>query len=146
MGKLPAEVALAILYREGKFLMQLRDDLPNIIYPGVWGLFGGHLEPGEAPESGLKREILEEIEYAIASPVKFGCYADDLAIRHIYHAPLTIPLERLVLHEGWDLALVAPEAIARGSCYSAKANSIRKLGAIHRQILLDFLAKSDKAS
>jgi 8-oxo-dGTP diphosphatase len=145
MGKPPVEVALAILYREGNFLMQLRDDLPNILYPGIWGLFGGHLEPKEAPETGLKREVLEEIEYAVTYPVKFGCYADDRIIRHIYHAPLNVPLESLVLNEGWDLALVSPEAIARGSCYSAKADSIRNLGAIHRQILLDFLTKSGKA-
>ncbi len=46
-------VAMAILYREGKFLMQLRDDIPGILYPGLWGLFGGHLELDETPEVGL---------------------------------------------------------------------------------------------
>jgi 8-oxo-dGTP diphosphatase len=35
------EVALAILYREGEFLLQLRDDIPTILYPGYWTLFGG---------------------------------------------------------------------------------------------------------
>jgi len=50
-------VALAILEQDGRFLMQLRDDIPTILYPGVWGLFGGHLEAGESPEIGLKREL-----------------------------------------------------------------------------------------
>ncbi|NJO94248.1 MAG: NUDIX domain-containing protein [Hydrococcus sp. RM1_1_31] len=142
MTNKPVEVALAILYREGEFLMQLRDDKPGIPYPGHWGLFGGHLELGETPEEGLKRELLEEINYAIATPIAFGCYADLIAIRHVYHAPLTVPLESLVLQEGWDFALLSTESIGQGSCYSAKADDFRPLGAIHQQILLNFLAKN----
>ncbi|MEB3314276.1 MAG: NUDIX domain-containing protein, partial [Cyanobacteriota bacterium] len=40
------EVAVAILYQSNQVLLQLRDDHPGIIYPGQWGFFGGHLEPG----------------------------------------------------------------------------------------------------
>lgn len=134
----PVNVALAILYRDGKFLMQLRDDKLGIPYPGHWGLFGGHLEPGESPEAGLKREILEEIEYAVARPIAFGCYSDPKVIRHVYHAPLTVPLACLALREGWDFALLPPEAIRQGGYYSAKAMEIRPLGEIHQRILLDF--------
>jgi 8-oxo-dGTP diphosphatase len=139
MTQQPVEVALAILYQEGKFLMQLRDDNPNILYPGHWGLFGGHLESGETPIEGLKREVLEEIEYAVAEPRKFGCYADKRITRHIYHAPLDVTVDRLIQREGWDLALVPPEAIRQGSYFSAKADTVRPLGDIHQQILLDFI-------
>jgi 8-oxo-dGTP diphosphatase len=134
----PVEVALAILYQEGKFLMQLRDDIPGILYPGHWGLFGGHLEAGETPEEGLQREVIEEIDYHVRQPIKFKCYADATVIRHIYHAPLMVSIDRLNLQEGWDLGLVAPTDIERGSCYSQKADSIKPLGDIHRQILWDF--------
>lgn len=119
--------------------MQLRDDIPTILYPGVWGLFGGHLEPGETPEDGLRREIQEEIHYQIVSPAKFRCYADREAVRYIYYAPLTVPMKQLVLQEGWDYALVPPDAIRQGQCYSAKANQVRLLGSLHQTILLDFL-------
>lgn len=145
MTNKPVKVALAILYREGKFLMQLRDDKPGIPYPGHWSLFGGHLELEETPEEGLKRELLEEIDYAVATPIEFGCYADLKAIRHVYHAPLTVPLECLILQEGWDFALLSIESIYQGSCYSIKANEVRPFGAIHQQILLDFLAKDGKS-
>jgi 8-oxo-dGTP diphosphatase len=138
----PVEVALAILYREGKFLMQLRDDKPNIPYPGHWSLFGGHLELGETPEEAIKRELLEEINYAVAAPIEFGFYTDFKAIRHVYHAPLTVSLTDLSLQEGWDFALLSTESIRQGSCYSIKANDIRPFGKIHQQILLDFLAKN----
>jgi hypothetical protein len=34
--------------------MQLRDENPSIVAPGCWGLFGGHLDPGETPEQSLR--------------------------------------------------------------------------------------------
>ena len=139
MIKLPSRsVALAILYREGQFLLQLRDDIPHIPYPGQWALFGGHLEAGETPIVALQRELQEEIHYFVREPLLFGIYCGDRAIRYIYHAPLTVPLDELVLAEGWDFALVSVDAIREGSYYSAKAGAVRPLGTIHRQILLDF--------
>lgn len=139
----PVHVAMAILYQKQRFLMQLRDDIPGIVYPGCWGLFGGYLEPGETPEAGLKREVEEEINYTVISPIKLGCYNNDKVIRHIYHAPLKVPVKDLTLNEGWDLNLVSLQDIHRGSCYSEKARQERPLGNIHQHILLDFVAKTD---
>ena len=138
-GNSPVEVALAILPCEGKFLMQLRDDIPTILYPGLWGLFGGHMEAGETPEIAVEREVLEEIGYQITNPQKFGCYNDDRVIRHIFYAPLTVSLDRLVLTEGWDLGLITPAQIEAGCAYSAIAGEERPLGEIHQQIMLDFV-------
>ncbi len=137
----PVHVAMAILYQDDKFLMQLRDDIPGIFYPGCWGLFGGHLEPGETPEMGVTREVEEEINYQLIAPIKLGCYNDERVIRHIYHAPLKVSIEALTLNEGWDLDLVSLQDIYRGSCYSDKAGQERPLGDIHQRILLDFVAK-----
>ena len=133
-------VAMAILYREGKFLMQLRDDIPGILYPGLWGLFGGHLELNETPEMGLVREVEEEINYLVSQPQKFRYYADNRAMRYIFYSPLTVEVEALEQMEGWDMGLVSPEEITKGVCYSVKAQELRSLGDIHRQILLDFIA------
>jgi 8-oxo-dGTP diphosphatase len=135
----PVEVALAILPCDGKFLMQLRDNIPTILYPGLWGLFGGHMEAGETPEIAVEREVLEEIGYQITNPQKFGCYNDDRVIRHIFYAPLTVNLDKLVLTEGWDLGLITPAQIKAGFAYSAIAGEERPLGGIHQQIMLDFV-------
>lgn len=133
-------VAMAIIYQEDRYLMQLRDDIPGILYPGVWGLFGGHLDPGEDPETGLRRELIEEINYYVEELTEFRCYTDDRLIRHMYSCPLLVPVEQLQLNEGWDLGLLTIEEIQRGYSYSIKAQQERSLGDIHREMMLDFIA------
>jgi 8-oxo-dGTP pyrophosphatase MutT (NUDIX family) len=139
------EVAIAILYRDGKFLMQLRDDYPNIMYPGHWGFFGGHLEPGESPEMGVRRELLEEIGYCPPLLTLFS-RRDNLHptrpgyfTRHVYYGKLDVELHDLTLGEGLDLALLTPEDIHRGDRYSTQIQQVRPLGPPHQQILLDFM-------
>lgn len=100
MNDQPVHVAIAILYREDKFLMQLRDNIAGIRYPGYWALFGGHLELGETPDVAVKREVIEEIGYTLPSFVEFGCYQDDAVVRHVFHAPLLVELNQLILNEG----------------------------------------------
>ncbi len=139
MSNQVVEVAIAILYRDDKFLFQLRDDIPNIVYSGHWGLFGGHLDPGETPDIAVARELLEEIGYTLPSISKFGCYNDVKVIRHVYHSPLTVELDRLVLSEGWDMDLLTPEQIRQGSRYCAKADRVLPLVPAAQRILLDFI-------
>ncbi len=136
------QVAIAILYQKDKFLMQLRDNIPNISYPGQWGLFGGHMEAGETPDIAVKREVLEEIGYSLPPTfAEFGCYPDEKAVRHVFYAPLEVELDQLVLNEGWDMGLLTPEDILQGSCYSAIALEVRPIGIIHQRIMLDFINK-----
>ena len=48
------------LIHEGKILLGLRSSEANY-YPGVWDIFGGHLEEGESPGAALIRELTEEL-------------------------------------------------------------------------------------
>ncbi|MBC6433253.1 NUDIX domain-containing protein [Nostoc sp. HG1] len=139
MNNQPIHVAIAILYQKNKFLMQLRDNIPGILYPGYWALFGGHIELGETPEVAVKREILEEIGYILPPFVEFGCYPDERVVRHVFHAPLSVELNQLVLNEGWDMGLLTLENIYQGNCYSQNAGEIRPLGNVHQKIMLDFI-------
>ncbi len=135
-------VAIAILHQAGKFLMQLRDDDPRIIYPGHWALFGGHLEPQENVDAAIQRELLEEIGHTPNTLTHFGCYADDRIVRHVYQGELSVDITDLQLNEGWDMDWFTPDDIRRGDRYSQQARQVRPLGGPHQRILLDFLAQT----
>ncbi|MDX2229902.1 MAG: NUDIX domain-containing protein [Leptolyngbyaceae cyanobacterium bins.349] len=135
-------VALAILRQQGRFLMQLRDDDPNILYPGHWGFFGGHIEPGETAEIGVRRELLEEIGYCPTGLNLYDSYEDHQVIRHIYYGELDVEVSSLVLGEGLDLKLLALEDIQRGEHFSEKVNQVRPIGKPHQQILLNFIQQN----
>ncbi len=122
--------------------MQLRDNIPTILYPGLWGLFGGHIEAGETPEIAVVREIAEEIAYDLPPDFqKFDIYGDEIVHRHVFYAPLTVPVAELNLQEGWDLGLLSLEEIASGFAYSAIAQESRPIGPVHQKILLEFAQK-----
>jgi len=54
------EAAPAILFDpRGHLLLQLRDNIPNIRYPGMLGLFGGHPEGDESFLDCVVREVHE---------------------------------------------------------------------------------------
>jgi 8-oxo-dGTP diphosphatase len=60
------QVAAALLFDgNNQLLIYLRDDKPEISFPGYWDLFGGRVEPGETPEQGLVRELKEELNIDI---------------------------------------------------------------------------------
>ena len=57
------QVAKAIIHQEEEFLLQLRDNRPDIAYSNSWSFFGGQIEPGETPWQALQRELEEELEW-----------------------------------------------------------------------------------
>jgi 8-oxo-dGTP diphosphatase len=121
------EVALAMLHRDGRWLMQLRDEIPDIVAPGCWGLFGGHLDPGETPEQALRRELLEEISWQPPAVELVMVHHIHRRTAHVFQAELSVPLEQLQLLEGQDLGLISPEELLSGSIWSAKLGSHRPL-------------------
>ena len=54
-----------IIFVNGKYLVQLRDNKKNIFFPGFWGVFGGLVEKGEKLSQALVREIKEETNLTV---------------------------------------------------------------------------------
>lgn len=67
---LRATASSILIGKCGRVLYQRRDDIPNILYPGLIGLFGGHIEIGETPLEAIQREVAEETGYD-AKPQNF---------------------------------------------------------------------------
>ena len=55
--------AILLLRNDGAALLQHRDNKPGLRCAGMWGLPGGHAEPGESMLDCARRELLEETEY-----------------------------------------------------------------------------------
>jgi 8-oxo-dGTP pyrophosphatase MutT (NUDIX family) len=136
----PVEVALAMLERDGCWLMQLRDDIPGIVAPGCWGLFGGHLDPGETAEQALQRELLEEIGWQ-AELLHYAMeHRNSRRRAHVFCGQLTVPLAQLQLLEGQDMALVSPQELLSGSIWSPRLQGHRPLAAGLAEVMQRFFA------
>jgi len=109
-------VAAIITVEDGRYLMQLRDDMPGIFYPGHWGCFGGAVSGGEDPKSALARELAEELEMPPVTAnefVKLNFDLTNLGLRIFYRTYYEIEVtekdvSRYVLHEGADMRLLEP--------------------------------------
>ena len=106
--------AAAILVNgEGQVLLQLRDDIPTIRYPGYWSMPGGVLESGETPEEAIRRELLEEISYAAHEVERYGRILDAYRnLIHIFLVRVNVPFEELVLGEGRAISYFGQEELA----------------------------------
>lgn len=103
-------VAALLVLQDGHYVMQLRDTLPRIFYPGHWGCFGGAVNSGEDPVDALKREIEEELEYRLTAATEFTRFDFDFAplganqkrVYRIYYEVAVPPeaFRHFVLHEG----------------------------------------------
>ena len=93
---------------QGRYLFQLRDDIPTITFPGYWGLFGGALESMETPILAIKRELYEELSYRPDSIKYFFLYTYSLDMVNIIDREITIftcsikkaEVDKLELKEG----------------------------------------------
>jgi len=113
--------AAIVLDAAGRYLLQRRDDIPGIWFPGHWGFFGGAVEPGESALEATLRELVEEIGLVLA-PERLSLFLrldfdlDGLGLRERHFfvatlAPTELPL--LKLGEGAEMRWFAgAEALA----------------------------------
>ena len=113
-----AEIAVGLIVAEdGRLLLQHRDDRPDVNGAGLWGLFGGHLEPGESYSAAFLRELSEELgwrprhfEHYLTRDTEYtagerGYNRAAAFTSHLFAAHLDLPVEGLTLGEGQALAL-----------------------------------------
>ncbi|MHB8375627.1 MAG: NUDIX hydrolase [Dehalococcoidia bacterium] len=142
--KLSAGVIL--VDRQGRVLLQHRDDDPAIMYPGHWGITGGAGMPGETPEQIARREVQEETGLSLGKIEPFQAYYTPGAPAngrgraaakradyelYLFHAPCDTPAEELICGEGRELRFFAPHELpAIDVAYN------------HRDVLTEFFASA----
>ena len=108
MRETTREVAAALLIGTcGRLLLQQRDDVPGILYPGMIGLFGGHREGDESFLDCVQREVEEEITFklpreAFEEIVTMRiAYPEGSCVQGTYYIVRSgIPTDKLVVTEG----------------------------------------------
>jgi 8-oxo-dGTP diphosphatase len=58
----PSGCSILFVNDKKQVLLFLRDEKPDIPFPGIWDIPGGHLETGETPEQCIVREMKEEMD------------------------------------------------------------------------------------
>ena len=121
MSTLPhREIACAILIdTSGRFLLQQRDNVPGIVYPGKVGLFGGHREGTETFMQCVVREIYEEISYFVPPShfehlTRYEGNDPEINGGTVYgefFVARDLPAECLVITEG-SLRIIRPDEVA----------------------------------
>jgi len=107
-GSVGRHVGALLIVPDGRYLMQLRDDRPDVHLAGEWGLFGGSVEPGESFAAALLRELHEELSfapsrYAWFTELAFSCPDANVPPGHktVFEVRLEQgDLERMVQREG----------------------------------------------
>lgn len=114
-------VAAILVTPDNRFLLQHRDDIPHIWYPGAWALFGGGIDPGETELEALKRELREEIAFELREATVFTRFTFDFGfagagtyLRTFFEVPITPEdVDGMRLGEGRGMRLMPAEEALR---------------------------------
>jgi 8-oxo-dGTP diphosphatase len=115
---------IILLNDRREVLMYLRDDKPQIAYPGMWSLLGGMIEPGETPLECIVREIEEEIGIVLdPGEVEHVCTRDlHFGIEHTFFTRVAFEIDDVVLTEGQGLRWFSEhDAVNTGLAYEDNA-------------------------
>jgi 8-oxo-dGTP diphosphatase len=117
---LPEGCQAVLVDAAGRVLLQLRDDIPTIPFPGMWAIPGGMLEPPETPLACIVREVAEElgVEIAPADATHLMTRTRSYGVEHTFTARLDVPAEEIRLTEGQRVAwFPVAEAVGMGLAY-----------------------------
>jgi 8-oxo-dGTP diphosphatase len=87
------EVVAALIVQAERVLLGLRSP-ERAFYPGVWDLFGGHVEPGETQEQTLMRELGEELGI---TPVRWS-FLETMTLDLPQNVQAEKPADLLIVH------------------------------------------------
>lgn len=91
----------------------LRDDNPDIPYPDMWDMPGGHVEDGETPAECIIREMDEEMGIDVSSHELFKVYDFSDRIEYVYSLKRDFDIREIILTEGQAVKWFRKEEIEK---------------------------------
>ncbi len=104
-------ISIILLNKNQEILMQQRDNIPTITYPGYWGLFGGSMEDNETPEEAIIREVKEEINFDLKNFGLFRVFTQNGKKEYAFVGEIDKEIEQLNLTEGQNMKFFKPGRI-----------------------------------
>jgi 8-oxo-dGTP diphosphatase len=86
-----------------QILLFLRDNIPDIAYPNMWDVPGGHIEKFESPEKCIVREMREEMNLTLDEFELFSKIEFEDRIEYTFWARADFDIEKIELTEGQKL-------------------------------------------
>jgi 8-oxo-dGTP diphosphatase len=94
-------------------LLFLRDDRPDIPFPNVWDVPGGHVEPDETPEECIVREMAEEMGMELRGFRLFSAREFEDRTEYTYWKAVDLAIDEITLTEGQCLRWFTQEEVQR---------------------------------
>jgi 8-oxo-dGTP diphosphatase len=99
----PKGSSIIFINDQEKILLFLRDNIPDLPYPNMWDVPGGHVEPGESPEKCIIREMKEEMDLDIDEFELFSKIEFEDRIEYTFWARAVFDIDDIELTEGQKL-------------------------------------------
>ncbi|MGD8442991.1 MAG: NUDIX domain-containing protein [Desulfobacterales bacterium] len=87
----------------GQILLFLRDNKPDLPYPNMWDVPGGHVEANESPEKCIIREMKEEMDLDIDEFELFSKVEFEDRIEYTFWTEADFDIDQIELMEGQKL-------------------------------------------
>jgi NADH pyrophosphatase NudC (nudix superfamily) len=113
--------ASIILYnRDGDFLLHLRDNKPEILFPNYWGLLGDFVNEFESPDRAIVRVVKEKIGFDLKSFNLFSCYNWKWFNVFVYGGLIDVPIQKFNVKDGQLKFFKASELLNLNLAYDYK--------------------------
>ena len=109
----PSGCSILFVNDNSEILLFLRDNKPDIPFPGFWDIPGGHLEKGETPEHCIVREMKEEMDLDLKGFQLFLKSENKEKVEYLFWKKVNLDIDTIHLTEGQRLKWFARNEVKK---------------------------------
>ncbi|MCK5099031.1 MAG: NUDIX hydrolase [Desulfobacteraceae bacterium] len=92
--------SIIFLNDKREILLFLRDNIPDIPYPNMWDIPGGHVEKDETPKQCIVREMKEEMGLDLQDFREFNIVEFSDRVEYVFWKKENLDISKIELTEG----------------------------------------------